>query len=92
MIQYKYSVNDLIIDESLPNPLADSVAVYEAFFGEGTDPIMMDDVKCGGNEDSLLQCRGVFTHNCEHAEDAGVSCLSKLPVGLQTLFGGLTMA
>lgn len=55
--------------------VADAEAQYLAFYGEGTDPIIMDDVKCGGTEESLLQCRGVFTHNCVHMEDAGVSCL-----------------
>ena len=56
---------------------SDAEARFEAFYGEGTDPIIMDDVKCNGLESSLLQCRGVFTHNCQHREDAGVSCQSK---------------
>ncbi|NXJ71103.1 DMBT1 protein, partial [Rostratula benghalensis] len=47
-----------------------------AFFGEGTGPIWLDDVRCQGNESSLLGCPaspwGVT--NCQHREDAAVVC------------------
>lgn len=57
-------------------PLA---APSEAFFGEGSGPIWMDDVFCVGSEQRLVDCpfRGpnVFgDHNCAHSEDAGVIC------------------
>nr|XP_056720376.1 deleted in malignant brain tumors 1 protein-like [Euleptes europaea] len=47
-----------------------------AHFGEGSDHIWLDDVKCKGTEASLRDCRlkGWGEHNCNHAEDAGVVC------------------
>ena len=37
-------------------------------------PIHLDDVKCRGSEQSLLECGYVETHDCTHAQDAGVLC------------------
>ncbi|MEQ2284610.1 Neurotrypsin [Ameca splendens] len=47
-----------------------------AYFGEGTGPIHVDNVKCNGMERSLADClkQKPGTHNCRHSEDAGVIC------------------
>uniref|UniRef100_A0A3Q2P9F2 Neurotrypsin n=1 Tax=Fundulus heteroclitus TaxID=8078 RepID=A0A3Q2P9F2_FUNHE len=47
-----------------------------AHFGQGSGPILLDAVKCTGNELFLDQCpHGDWEqHNCDHMEDAGVSC------------------
>ena len=47
-----------------------------AFFGEGTDRILLDDVVCTGDEATLLECshKEFGDANCAHSEDAGVIC------------------
>ncbi|XP_071265026.1 uncharacterized protein [Salvelinus alpinus] len=45
-----------------------------AHFGQGTEQIWMDNIKCSGNESTLTQCSHTTTHNCHHSEDAGVVC------------------
>ncbi|NXR01633.1 DMBT1 protein, partial [Sagittarius serpentarius] len=47
-----------------------------AHFGQGPDPIWLDDVNCAGNEAALSECKAQpwGSHNCKHGEDAGVVC------------------
>ena len=74
----KYSNKDChgsLKHESINITRVGAVARSRAFFGQGTVPILLDDVACIGTESTLLSCRYSSTHNCVHAEDAGVTCL-----------------
>ena len=58
-------------------PLPGAMAVQGGEFGEGSGPILLDNVKCIGEEANLLSCPQLpsgITHNCRHSEDAGVRC------------------
>ena len=52
----------------------------QAFFGEGTGEIWLDNLRCDGTENQLIDCthNGFGSHNCFHGEDAGLICGSKL--------------
>ncbi|XP_041031977.1 neurotrypsin isoform X4 [Carcharodon carcharias] len=58
-------------------------------FGHGSGPILLDEVECTGNELYLDECQksNWRQHNCEHAEDAGVSC-DPFADGVIRLVGG----
>ena len=47
-----------------------------ATFGPGSGGLVLDDVKCVGNEESIFDCPhgGMGKSDCTHNEDAGVRC------------------
>ncbi len=57
-------------------------AYSRAHFQRGVDLILLDDVRCRGDEADLMSCPHlpVGEHNCQHFEDAGVSCEEVVPV------------
>ena len=61
---------------------AASEAKYDAFFGQGSGTIWLDDVDCTGVESNLQDCShpgwGVVDGSCDHGDDAGVVCSGKL--------------
>ncbi|XP_041455891.1 deleted in malignant brain tumors 1 protein-like [Lytechinus variegatus] len=57
--------------------LGDSgTAVGCAIYGEGSGDIILDNVRCLGNETDLYSCPSNLPlhHDCAHSEDAGVRC------------------
>ena len=59
---------------------AGAIARSNAFFGQGTGPIWLDDLLCTGNEQRLVDCPvstggiGMVDFCNGHADDAGVTC------------------
>ena len=45
-------------------------------FGPGNGPIWLDDIRCQGDELSIIECshRPWGSHNCLHGEDVSVDC------------------
>lgn len=43
----------------------------------GTGPILMDDINCMGTEVKLSDCSHSSVHNCDHSEDASVTCVPR---------------
>ena len=54
-----------------------SGAPDSAKYGQGTGTTWMDEVRCQGDEPSLLHCahNGMGHENCVHSEDASVECV-----------------
>ena len=68
-------------------------ALLNAYFGQGSGQVVLDDVQCTGGENRLLACSSTrildISSNCKHSEDAGVRCegmhgctLNKLAVNI----------
>ncbi|XP_039365574.1 deleted in malignant brain tumors 1 protein-like isoform X2 [Mauremys reevesii] len=55
-----------------------------ARFGQGSDPIWLDNVNCAGTEAALSHCRVPpwGKNDCTHGEDAGVKCLEEAQLRL----------
>ena len=71
-----WDMNDAnVVCRQLGFPSASS-APNKAAYGQGSDPIWMDDVNCQGGEVSLFTCthNGLGVHNCDHGKDASVVC------------------
>ena len=59
-----------------PTVIFDTTA---AGFGVATGPITIDEVRCIGDERSLISCpnAGIGTHNCIHSQDVGLRCATR---------------
>nr|XP_055046925.1 deleted in malignant brain tumors 1 protein-like [Misgurnus anguillicaudatus] len=48
----------------------------EDFYGQGSGPVWLDDLRCSGNESTVTKCQSkeIGTSSCSHGQDAGVNC------------------
>ena len=63
-----------------------SVAYSNARFGQGTGPIVLNNLVCGGSEPRLLNCLNNGLGNvgtCTHGDDVGVECQEGRYLALQ---------
>ncbi|XP_077408214.1 scavenger receptor cysteine-rich type 1 protein M130-like isoform X2 [Vanacampus margaritifer] len=68
--------NAQVVCRELQCGTALAVRKAELRFGHARDQIWLDDVRCTGNEMSIVKCqhRPFGENNCAHSEDAGVVC------------------
>ena len=53
----------------------DATAYSNAYFGQGSGAVVLDDVQCTGTEETLVDCPySNSTLDCTHSDDAGVRC------------------
>ncbi len=55
---------------------------YNAFYGQGPGPILLDDLLCNGMEERLIDCPIVtgsigMPDFCTHRDDVGLECLER---------------
>lgn len=67
---------------------SDAVGLHGAQFGEGSLPIVMNNVGCQGRETQLAGCRysgASSVRSCTHDEDASVRCQPRKFAGISVL-------
>lgn len=55
-----------------------AVAYGNALFGQGTGPILIDDLACTSSDHNINDCAYTSQHNCGHQNDASVICKGKV--------------
>ena len=75
MGECEYCENNYYIVISLFCTVATALS-YNARFGRGEGPVLLDNLQCTGKEESLLDCchGGRGRHSCGPYEDASVIC------------------
>jgi len=74
---YWFDTDASVVCRQLGYSADGAIARSRAAFGQGSGPIVLDDVRCNGTELIITDCpsNDVLVHNCRHYEDAGVHCL-----------------
>ncbi|XP_071492302.1 scavenger receptor cysteine-rich domain-containing protein DMBT1-like [Diadema antillarum] len=79
-----------VVCRELGYPTPNAEAMSRGTYGQGSGPILLDNVGCIGLEPSLSNCssNGWYNHDCQHDEDAGVRCVYIRLVGGSSLYEG----
>ena len=65
----------ILLYYGLYDTILDAIAYSNAHYGQGTGPILLDNLACTGAEYNLTSCSyDSDTSDCRHYEDAGVHC------------------
>ncbi|XP_046542990.1 deleted in malignant brain tumors 1 protein-like isoform X1 [Haliotis rubra] len=58
-----------------------SMAIGNAYFGQGSGAVLLDNVRCIGTEDNVAECtsNGWYNSHCQHQDDVGVLCSEDVP-------------
>ena len=76
---FMYIIYFHLIDIYTCTCVSDVAAVKRAAFGRAVSrPIVLDNVMCSASDVDISQCNNASVINCDHSEDAGVICGSKL--------------
>ena len=61
-------------------PHQDPKSVLNAFYGAGSGPVWIGNIRCNGTETLLVDCKngGWRTPDCNHDNDASVSCTGRI--------------
>ena len=90
MLGYDPSTFSYDLQYSLFERYSGGEPTKQSTFGEVPSKFSMDDVKCTGNEKSLLDCRYKTKDNCGAGEGAGVRCSTSIPSRSSCLFPNLS--
>ena len=74
-----FDINDAnVIRKFLGFPRG-KIAFLGGHFGQGSGPILIDEIGCNGQESSPFHCshRGLGVSNCFHQHNASVRCIGK---------------
>ena len=74
----KFNLHSDCVNRIIPAATG-ALPVKQAYFGQGSGDILLDDLTCSGREQTLLNCttrtnKPLSSNNCDHTEDAGVKC------------------
>ncbi len=72
-----YSQTVSIFADSTSDDSTGAIAIGNSTYGNALSPIVATDLRCTGNENTLLNCGVNYnTAACSHREDAGAQCNS----------------
>ena len=76
-----WDINDAnVVCRQLDLSQSATCAWSNAYYGQGSGPIWIDDAACSGSESHIYDCRhrGWGNNNCIHNEDASVQCSANI--------------